>query len=188
MNYNAGAPFMEEEEKGVMSKGDEIVGAVKIVHDCLKERGDITLHETDLSHGTNVIDVQTKNGDNALETDLTHRVGEIDIQTREDPSGRGQESKDYLQFGGGFCMNEDDEDGHATRETMLDYLTDADLMLKEDRESNTSRPSDEGTGMPDTNELDRNDTSTSDTEGEFKRCNMVSLRAMPNLRKKRRKK
>ncbi|XP_042009529.1 DNA repair protein UVH3 isoform X1 [Salvia splendens] len=186
VNYNVDAPFMEE----VMLKGDkEIGGAVKIIDDSLKESGDITLHETDLSHGINEIDIQTKNGDNALEeTDLTHGMGEIDIRTREDPSGRGQESNDYLQFGGGFCMNEDDEDGHATRETMLDYLTGADLMLKEDRESNTSRPSDEGTGMPD-NELDRNnDTSRSDTEGEFKRFNMVSLRAMPNLRKKRRKK
>ncbi|XP_057769315.1 DNA repair protein UVH3 isoform X2 [Salvia miltiorrhiza] len=171
------APFMEEE--GIMLKEDQEIGDVdKIIHDHrLNEGSDIALGETELTHGMDEIDDQTG-----------------------DPSSHGQESKDYLQFGGGFCMDEDEDDsnGHAsspTRETMLENsytLTDADPMLEGKRESNlpaaTPRsPLDEVTGTPD-NALDMNDdTSRSDTEGDPERCNAVSLRAMPFLRKKRRK-
>lgn len=122
-----------------------------------------------------------------------------DIQT-EDPSRHDQdEPKDYLQFGGGFCMAEDEEnDPNANpsspiRETILDNSgipTAADPMLEENQESNQAnipRASNEDTGTP-YNALYMNKfTSRSDDEDHPDNLNTMSLRAMPNLRKKRRK-
>lgn len=121
-----------------------------------------------------------------------------DVQT-EDPSHHDQEPKDYLQFGGGFCMVEEEENdpndnaSSPIRETTLensDILTTADPMLQENQESNqanTPRALDEDTGTPHSALYMNDFTSRTDDEDDSDNLNAISLRAMPNLRKKRRK-
>ncbi|KAK6155170.1 hypothetical protein DH2020_009418 [Rehmannia glutinosa] len=125
-----------------------------------------------------------------------------DSRMDDEPFNQTELSKDYLQFGGGFCADEDEEteiNEHAsspTTETVPDKSDDcnfADPMVEENPESDpsiviTQRPTDLGG-----DELKMNDETRSDyhllddTENDSGNCYPNSLRSMPNLIRKRKK-
>ncbi|KAH6774456.1 5'-3' exonuclease family protein [Perilla frutescens var. frutescens] len=192
VKYNVSEEFDSSDKEGLTSLDEgimpkesltyqEIGGVDNSLHDQLNEGGDFRMGDRLLSE-----EVELAHGLYTTDRSL------IDDGETKDPSDHGQESKDYLQFGGGFCMDEDEEDGsngHAsspTRETMLensDILTGADP-----RDSNLP-----DTGTPDIVINTNDHTSRSDhyslenAEDDPENCNVISLRAMPNLRRKRRK-
>ncbi|KAL8471410.1 hypothetical protein ACS0TY_028897 [Phlomoides rotata] len=100
-------------------------------------------------------------------------VNELNMQDQiDDPSDQGQASKEYLQFGGGFCLNEDkdkESNEHASGDTVpvkCDVFT--------NRENSTL-----------VNELNMNDQSSGASFSLDDDHDPIFLRAMPNLRRKR---
>ncbi|KAL0377459.1 UNVERIFIED_CONTAM: DNA repair protein UVH3 [Sesamum radiatum] len=121
-----------------------------------------------------------------------------------DPFNQSHLSKDYLQFGGGFCVEEDEEvelNGHASRPPKEvipekpDGLNGVDSVVEENHDSDpfiTPRPSYGKTDSSDTelimDDKRQNDHISSDgTKNDPESCLPKSLRAMPNLRRKKRK-
>ncbi|KAI3452401.1 hypothetical protein Pfo_009066 [Paulownia fortunei] len=139
------------------------------------------------------------------EAEQTYRMDKMSTNPIDDSEMDDPFDKDYLQFGGGFCGDEDEEmelNAHAsspTTETISEksnVLNVAESVLEENPESNlpiiTPRPSSGKTDLADT-ELNMNDQTPSDysllddTENDSRNCYTKSLRAMPNLRRKKRK-
>lgn len=85
----------------------------------------------------------------------------VDDDQMDDPCEQGQASKEYLQFGGGFCLNEEDED----------------MKIKEPEECDVAT-SEEKSALV-------NDQSSGDDDPDPK---AKFLRAMPNLRRKKKRK
>lgn len=169
-----------------------------------KEGATPTLLEESIMSKESVVDQETGNSDKSIhdqpkegvdfetggelpseETEPTDGVDKMDtsfiddVQT-EDPSGHGQ---DYLQFGGGFCLDEDDENGsndHASTPT-------TETTPASNPPVAAPWPSSEDTGTPDNNTSRGDDYSLESTGDDPENGNAISLRAMPNLRRKRRK-
>ncbi|XP_051140397.1 DNA repair protein UVH3 isoform X2 [Andrographis paniculata] len=122
---------------------------------------------------------------------------EIECQI-EDPLDQKQSSKDYLQFGGGFCTEDDDEQ----METEIAVVEESDHVpesaagdheAKQTREIDpsaaASSPSRGKNNLSDSNlnpsMLGDGDADGDDPERDSGNCNQNLLRAMPNLRRKR---
>lgn len=173
MNYNVSDEVENSDKEGAtptlleestMSKeslvDEETGNADKSIHNQLKEGGDIPSEETEPTEGM----------------DMSF-IG--DVQT-EDPWDHGQ---DYLQFGGGFCLDEDEEndsnDRASTPTTETTPVSNPPVAAP--------WPSSEDTGTPDNNTSRGDDYSLESTGDDPENGNAISLRAMPNLRRKRRK-
>lgn len=133
------------------------------------------------------------------------RTSQFSDSQIDDPFNQSHLSKDYLQFGGGFCLEEDEElelDRRASsppREMMPEksnVLNSVDPVVEENHESErstiTPRPLNGKTDLSET-ELNMNDKTQSDhylsdgAANDSGNSFPKSLRAMPNLRRKKRK-
>ncbi|KAG8384799.1 hypothetical protein BUALT_Bualt04G0156000 [Buddleja alternifolia] len=107
---------------------------------------------------------------------------------------------DYLQFGGGFCFDEDEEkmevDGNSSSHKTETIPEKLDSVVEENHESDpsviTPKTSNGKTDLTDTaiNMKDKTQSdyfSLDDTEDDLGNSSLKSLRAMPNLRRKKRK-
>lgn len=160
-------------EESIMSKesvvDQETGNGEKSIHDQLKEGGDFETGGKLPSEETEPTD-----GVDKMDTSFID-----DVQT-EDPSDHGQ---DYLQFGGGFCQDEDDENGSNDRASTPTTET----TPVSNPPIAAPWPSSEDTGMPDNNTSRGDDYSLESTGDDPENGNAISLRAMPNLKRKRRK-
>lgn len=91
-----------------------------------------------------------------------------------DPAEQGPESKEYLQFGGGFCLNEEEEDKEFKEGDVI--LEKCDVASEENHENS-----------PIVNELNTHNQSSSDFSSLGDDPDAKFLLAMPNLRRKRKR-
>ncbi|KAK4417739.1 DNA repair protein UVH3 [Sesamum alatum] len=189
----------EEESPNCLNEGaitkeslmDQVVGSVD-------ESNVNELNEgNDVGMGCTLCVDETEQASRMDETRTSH----LSDSQIDDPFNQRHLSKDYLQFGGGFCVEEDEEvelDRHASlppKEVIpekSDALIGVDSVVQENHESDSPRPSYGKTDLSDT-ELNTEDKRQSDhisTDGSKNdpgNSLPKSLRAMPNLRRKKRK-
>lgn len=160
-------------EESTMSKeslvDQETGNADRSIHDQLKEGGDIETGGKLPSEET-----EPTEGMDKMDTSFID-----DVQT-ENPWDHGQ---DYLQFGGGFCLDEDEENDSNDRAS----TPTPESMPVSKPPVAAPWPSSEDTGTPDNNTSRGDDYSLESTGDDPENGNAISLRAMPNLRRKRRK-
>ncbi|XP_020554665.1 DNA repair protein UVH3 isoform X2 [Sesamum indicum] len=205
VNYTVADVFdnCEEESPNCLEEGavtkeslmDQVVGSV--------DKSNVNEHKegNDVGMGSRLCVDETEQASRMDEM----RTSQFSDSQIDDPVNQSHLSKDYLQFGGGFCMEEDEEvelNGHAScppKEVIPekpDVLDSVDSAVEENHESDrsiiTPIPSYGKTESSDTEVImadkrPSDDISSDGTKNDPGSSLPKSLRAMPNLRRKKRK-